>query len=64
MKNPCFNCEKVGCGAYHDKCEKYKEYNKECIKRSKWRFDNRTLHQKPYTVASTDGRKRLRVKGK
>ena len=25
---PCKDCENKGCGAYHSKCEKYKEYAK------------------------------------
>ena len=24
---PCKGCEKAGCGAYHDKCEDYKEWD-------------------------------------
>lgn len=26
---PCKDCEKKGCGAYHDKCKKYQEYELE-----------------------------------
>ena len=26
MKNPCMNCENVGCGVYHDKCPEYQAY--------------------------------------
>lgn len=26
---PCINCEKKGCGSYHDICEKYKEFRKQ-----------------------------------
>lgn len=25
-KAPCAECENKGCGLYHDKCEKYKQY--------------------------------------
>lgn len=25
---PCLNCERSGCGSYHDHCEKYREYVK------------------------------------
>lgn len=25
---PCMGCERRGCGAYHDVCEKYIEYRK------------------------------------
>lgn len=24
---PCRECERRGCGAYHDKCDKYQRYN-------------------------------------
>lgn len=24
--SPCVTCENKGCGAYHDKCEKFKEF--------------------------------------
>ena len=27
-KAPCMGCERRGCGAYHDVCEKYIEYRK------------------------------------
>ena len=26
---PCVNCEKKGCGAYHDKCEKFLAFKRE-----------------------------------
>lgn len=26
---PCINCEKKGCGAYHDKCEKFLAFKRE-----------------------------------
>jgi hypothetical protein len=37
MECPCRYCEKKGCGAYHDICEKYKEYRefRESISRQK-----------------------------
>ena len=28
MKCPCIECEKKGCGTYHDICEPYQEYVK------------------------------------
>lgn len=31
-RSPCLNCEKCGCGAYHDKCELYQEFKKELEK--------------------------------
>lgn len=30
--SPCKECEKRGCGAHHDSCEKYKEYRDGCEK--------------------------------
>ena len=27
MVCPCKDCGKAGCGAYHDKCEKYKAWD-------------------------------------
>ena len=29
---PCIECEKKGCGAYHDKCKLYQEFKKELEK--------------------------------
>jgi hypothetical protein len=26
MLNPCKDCERKGCGAYHDECEQYKSF--------------------------------------
>ena len=26
---PCINCEKKGCGVYHDKCEKYQAFKRD-----------------------------------
>lgn len=26
MTCPCKNCEKQGCGPFHDQCERYQEY--------------------------------------
>ena len=26
---PCGTCERKGCGAYHDECEKYKEFKQQ-----------------------------------
>lgn len=28
MMNPCKNCEKRGCGVYHDRCESYQNFRK------------------------------------
>lgn len=35
MNNPCKNCEKRGCGAYHDKCKPYQKYKEEVRKAHK-----------------------------
>lgn len=35
--SPCKRCEKRGCGAHHDSCEKYKEYRDDCEKVRKGR---------------------------
>lgn len=32
MNCPCINCERKGCGAYHDQCKKFKKYTKEKTK--------------------------------
>ena len=26
MKTPCVNCERKGCGTYHDECPAYQEF--------------------------------------
>ena len=31
MRCPCIECEKQGCGAFHDKCELYKQYAEERV---------------------------------
>lgn len=28
-KPPCVECDKKGCGSYHDQCEKYKKWKEE-----------------------------------
>lgn len=28
MQGPCVDCEKRGCGSYHDQCEIYQEFKK------------------------------------
>ena len=28
-KSPCLTCDRKGCGAYHDECEKYLDYSEE-----------------------------------
>ena len=29
MRCPCIECEKRGCGVFHDQCESYKRYTEE-----------------------------------
>lgn len=29
MINPCRDCERKGCGTYHDECEQYQQYRVE-----------------------------------
>ena len=36
MRNaPCLNCERRGCGSYHDECEKYKAFVEEYFEKQK-----------------------------
>lgn len=28
MNAPCKGCERLGCGSYHDQCEKYQNYKR------------------------------------
>lgn len=39
MTCPCIDCERKGCGAYHDKCELYKKYKEDKTKINKLRKD-------------------------
>ena len=34
---PCKNCDRKGCGAYHDQCEKFLEYKREKEKLREWK---------------------------
>ena len=38
MKCPCANCEKKGCGSYHDNCKPYQEYKAEVARTSQNRM--------------------------
>lgn len=47
---PCKNCERKGCGAYHDECEEfqaYKEHLEKCkaVRRASLDIDNFSLTQ-------------------
>lgn len=35
MDAPCKNCERKGCGDYHDLCEPYKKFREEMNARSR-----------------------------
>lgn len=38
---PCKDCERKGCGAYHDSCKKYQEYRAKIdTVHAKYRADN------------------------
>lgn len=49
--SPCKDCERSGCGVYHDQCEKYLEY-KAAKKKEKAAYDadvlRRTKPVNPY----------------
>ena len=49
---PCKDCERKGCGAYHDKCEKFKQYKEE-VKAYRKHVD-----ADPYKGDDVAGRKR------
>ena len=57
MKCPCVTCEKAGCGAYHDSCERYAEWRKE--KDAAIARRNEQAEQTNYVIAA-----RLRIRGK
>lgn len=39
MAAPCKNCERKGCGAYHDRCPIYLEWKEEKAKEDQKEFD-------------------------
>ena len=45
---PCKNCEKKGCGAYHDICEKYQAFREEKEKEYEERLKNHPTNYKFY----------------
>ena len=50
MRCPCIECEKRGCGVFHDQCELYKKYTEERVldrKDIKEKFDFVNNKQKP-----------------
>ena len=55
---PCVNCDKKGCGSYHDKCPKYLEFKNEKEKELYERLKRR--HQlDEYVDSIIDGKKRM-----
>ena len=41
MKCPCADCEKKGCGSYHDNCKPYQEFKAEVARTSQNRMKDR-----------------------
>ena len=56
---PCGDCEKKGCGAYHDQCEKYKEFREKVAER-KQQTDDERLKKSP--IVSPYLKRKLRAK--
>ena len=46
---PCINCEKKGCGAYHDKCEKYQAFKRDSAAEAKKRKEYEERLKKYHT---------------
>ena len=53
---PCVDCERKGCGAYHDQCEKFKQYKEE-VKAYRKHVD-----ADPYKGDDVAGRRQRRYK--
>lgn len=45
---PCKDCEKKGCGAYHELCEKYQAFRAEKLKEYEERLKKHTSNYKCY----------------
>ena len=45
---PCKNCEKKGCGSYHDKCKAYQNFTKRKTELIKLSLQNRKYLRKGY----------------
>lgn len=48
MKNPCKNCPRKGCGAYHDECPEYNKWKKQESERRKMIIDGKAFHGRDY----------------
>ena len=44
MRCPCIECEKRGCGVFHDQCELYKKYTEERV------LDRKDIKKKTQTI--------------
>ena len=56
---PCVNCDKKGCGSYHDKCPEYQQFkkaNNDQIIEKHRRINDLQL----YVDSIRDGQKRMR----
>lgn len=57
MQGPCKDCEHLGCGSYHDQCEKYQEFKTQLATISKeMRKDNENK------VSKIKGIRRMKTK--
>lgn len=43
MKPPCTNCERKGCGSYHDECEAFQKFHEKVLEVRKARSANGEL---------------------
>lgn len=59
---PCGKCERKGCGAYHDKCEKYKEYREKINKEKEGELKELPKHLMPVVPISKANKRRRREK--
>lgn len=56
---PCIDCDKKGCGSYHDKCPEYQQFKQEKEKELTERLKRR--HQlDEYMNSIKDGKKRMK----
>lgn len=62
MKAPCANCERKGCGSYHDECEKYQDYLKK-FKAIKSYNADKTAKRKTYLLTDEQFRGRKPRRG-
>lgn len=53
IESPCKNCEKRGCGAFHDKCEPYQKFIVERKKQLNSKRDGSRTRRGEYLNGST-----------